>query len=59
MTKEDHDTPSNAELVAEDPDDPYEEHGQTFTWELLLSSEGLLSHKCALFSRLLLLSVQA
>ncbi|XP_030633028.1 mitochondrial intermembrane space import and assembly protein 40 [Chanos chanos] len=27
VTKEDHDTPSNAELVADDPDDPYEEHG--------------------------------
>lgn len=27
VTKEDHDTPSNAELIAEDPDDPYEEHG--------------------------------
>ncbi|KAM9362200.1 mitochondrial intermembrane space import and assembly protein 40 [Symphorus nematophorus] len=27
VTKEDHETPSNAELIAEDPDDPYEEHG--------------------------------
>lgn len=27
VTKEDHDTPSNAEFIAEDPDDPYEEHG--------------------------------
>ncbi|KAJ8408991.1 hypothetical protein AAFF_G00240120 [Aldrovandia affinis] len=27
VTKEDHAVPSNAELVAEDPDDPYEEHG--------------------------------
>ncbi|KAM7230343.1 hypothetical protein CapIbe_019060 [Capra ibex] len=27
VTKEDHETPSNAELVADDPDDPYEEHG--------------------------------
>ncbi|XP_036390060.1 mitochondrial intermembrane space import and assembly protein 40-like [Megalops cyprinoides] len=27
VTKEDHEAPSNAELVAEDPDDPYEEHG--------------------------------
>lgn len=27
MTKEDHETPSNAELVADDPNDPYEEHG--------------------------------
>lgn len=29
VTKEDHDTPSNAELIAEDPDDPYEEHGKS------------------------------
>ncbi|XP_061731226.1 mitochondrial intermembrane space import and assembly protein 40 [Nerophis ophidion] len=27
VTKEDHEAPSNAELVADDPDDPYEEHG--------------------------------
>ncbi|XP_008304038.1 mitochondrial intermembrane space import and assembly protein 40 [Stegastes partitus] len=27
VTKEDHDTPSNAELIADDPDDPYEEQG--------------------------------
>ncbi|KAM9798676.1 mitochondrial intermembrane space import and assembly protein 40-like [Syngnathus typhle] len=27
VTKEDHATPSNAELVEEDPDDPYEERG--------------------------------
>ncbi|KAG8007436.1 Mitochondrial intermembrane space import and assembly protein 40, partial [Nibea albiflora] len=27
VTKEDHETPSNAELIAEDPDDPYEEQG--------------------------------
>ncbi|KAI4543179.1 hypothetical protein MG293_007305 [Ovis ammon polii] len=27
VTKEDHETPSNAELVADDPSDPYEEHG--------------------------------
>ncbi|XP_026162831.1 mitochondrial intermembrane space import and assembly protein 40-like [Mastacembelus armatus] len=27
VTKEDHATPSNAELVEEDPNDPYEEHG--------------------------------
>ncbi|KAF0035261.1 hypothetical protein F2P81_013019 [Scophthalmus maximus] len=27
VTKEDHDTPSNAELVADDPNDPYEEQG--------------------------------
>uniref|UniRef100_A0A2I3SBQ0 CHCH domain-containing protein n=1 Tax=Pan troglodytes TaxID=9598 RepID=A0A2I3SBQ0_PANTR len=27
ITKEDHETPSNAELVADDPNDPYEEHG--------------------------------
>ncbi|OWK02773.1 CHCHD4, partial [Cervus elaphus hippelaphus] len=26
VTKEDHETPSNAELVADDPNDPYEEH---------------------------------
>jgi intermembrane space import and assembly protein 40 len=28
VTKEDHETPSNAELVADDPNDPYEEHGK-------------------------------
>ncbi|XP_013864521.1 coiled-coil-helix-coiled-coil-helix domain containing 4b [Austrofundulus limnaeus] len=27
VTKEDHETPSSAELVEEDPDDPYEEQG--------------------------------
>ncbi|KAK7896067.1 hypothetical protein WMY93_021392 [Mugilogobius chulae] len=27
VTKEDHEAPSNAELVEEDPDDPYEEKG--------------------------------
>lgn len=27
VTREDHETPSNAELIAEDPDDPYEEQG--------------------------------
>ncbi|KAK2106428.1 Mitochondrial intermembrane space import and assembly protein 40 [Saguinus oedipus] len=27
VTKEDHETPSNADLVADDPNDPYEEHG--------------------------------
>lgn len=27
VTKEDHEAPSNAELIAEDPNDPYEDHG--------------------------------
>ncbi|XP_051931886.1 mitochondrial intermembrane space import and assembly protein 40-like [Hippocampus zosterae] len=27
VTKEDHDAPSNAELIADDPHDPYEEQG--------------------------------
>lgn len=27
VTKEDHEAPSNAELVADDPNDPYDEHG--------------------------------
>lgn len=27
VTKEDHETPSNAQLIEEDPDDPYEEQG--------------------------------
>ncbi|KAG5274478.1 hypothetical protein AALO_G00136750 [Alosa alosa] len=27
VTKEDHEAPSNAELVADDPNDPYEDHG--------------------------------
>lgn len=30
MTKEDHETPSNAELIADDPNDPYEEQGLSF-----------------------------
>lgn len=55
MTKEDHDTPSNAELIAEDPDDPYEEHGQSFHWEVVLSSKCFLPKKCARFTRLFLL----
>ena len=28
VTKEDHDAPSSAELVEEDPNDPYEERGE-------------------------------
>lgn len=28
VTKEDHETPSSAELVEEDPSDPYEEGGE-------------------------------
>lgn len=27
VTKEDHETPSSAELIADDPNDPYEDHG--------------------------------
>ena len=27
VTKEEHETPSSVELVADDPNDPYEEHG--------------------------------
>ena len=27
VTKEDHEMPSNAELIADDPNDPYEDHG--------------------------------
>ena len=27
VTKEDHEAPSNAELIADDPNDPYEEQG--------------------------------
>lgn len=27
VTKEEHETPSSAELIEEDPDDPYEEQG--------------------------------
>lgn len=30
VTKEDHEAPSNAELVADDPNDPYEEQGLSF-----------------------------
>ncbi|XP_027437901.1 mitochondrial intermembrane space import and assembly protein 40 isoform X3 [Zalophus californianus] len=37
VTKEDHETPSNAELVADDPNDPYEEHvKKTLSGEKLL-----------------------
>lgn len=32
VTKEDHETPSSAELVEEDPNDPYEERGMTSTF---------------------------
>ena len=32
MTKEDHETPSNAELIADDPNDPYEEQGQSLQY---------------------------
>lgn len=35
MTKEDHEAPSNAELVEDDPNDPYEDHGQIITLSLL------------------------
>ena len=28
VTKEDHEAPSNAELIADDPNDPYEDHGE-------------------------------
>ena len=28
VTKEDHETPSSAELIEEDPNDPYEERGE-------------------------------
>lgn len=31
VTKEDHEAPSNAELVEDDPNDPYEDHGQLMT----------------------------
>lgn len=27
VTKEDHEAPSNAELIEDDPNDPYEDHG--------------------------------
>jgi len=33
VTKEDHEAPSNAELIADDPNDPYEEQG-TPCWSL-------------------------
>lgn len=47
MTKEDHDTPSNAELIAEDPDDPYEDHGQSLNWDNILPSKNVLPKKYA------------
>lgn len=28
VTKEDHEAPSNAELIEDDPNDPYEDHGK-------------------------------
>lgn len=30
VTKEDHEAPSNAELIEDDPNDPYEDHGKFF-----------------------------
>ena len=32
VTKEDHEAPSNAELIADDPNDPYEEQGEHRLW---------------------------
>ncbi|RMB98899.1 hypothetical protein DUI87_24443 [Hirundo rustica rustica] len=41
-TKEDHETPSSAELVADDPDDPYEEQGKKHfseqQWDFIAAS---------------------
>ena len=31
VTRDDHASPSLAEIKPDDPDDPYEEHGNTFT----------------------------
>uniref|UniRef100_A0A3P8TIA5 Coiled-coil-helix-coiled-coil-helix domain containing 4 n=1 Tax=Amphiprion percula TaxID=161767 RepID=A0A3P8TIA5_AMPPE len=39
VTKEDHETPSSAELVEEDPNDPYEERG-------LILSNGEINWNC-------------
>uniref|UniRef100_A0A2K6NV51 CHCH domain-containing protein n=1 Tax=Rhinopithecus roxellana TaxID=61622 RepID=A0A2K6NV51_RHIRO len=39
VTKEDHKTPSNAELVTDDPNDPYEEHG-------LILPDGTINWNC-------------
>lgn len=37
VTKEDHEAPSNAELVEDDPNDPYEDHGQLMTLTSLVN----------------------
>ncbi|XP_049588805.1 mitochondrial intermembrane space import and assembly protein 40 [Syngnathus scovelli] len=39
VTKEDHEAPSNAELIAEDPHDPYEEQG-------LILPDGAINWNC-------------
>lgn len=39
VTKEDHESPSNAELIADDPNDPYEEQG-------LILSNGDINWNC-------------
>lgn len=54
VTKEDHETPSSAELVEEDPNDPYEERGKTSTFCLPVvwrnfSFVKFEKHKCATY----------
>ncbi|XP_013874762.1 mitochondrial intermembrane space import and assembly protein 40-A, partial [Austrofundulus limnaeus] len=39
VTKEDHEAPSNAELIADDPNDPYEDQG-------LILSNGDINWNC-------------
>lgn len=56
VTKEDHDAPSNAELIADDPNDPYEEQGLSlllplfgflFTLNNITESSGYRGHDFA------------
>uniref|UniRef100_A0A2I3GU17 CHCH domain-containing protein n=1 Tax=Nomascus leucogenys TaxID=61853 RepID=A0A2I3GU17_NOMLE len=50
VTKEDHETPSNAESVADDPSDPYEEHGLILPMETLTGTAHALGEWPATFS---------
>ncbi|ELK24898.1 Mitochondrial intermembrane space import and assembly protein 40 [Myotis davidii] len=50
VTKEDHEPPSSAELVADDPNDPYEEHG-------LILPNGDINWNCPSLRELLVAAV--
>lgn len=40
VTKEDHEAPSNAELVEDDPNDPYEDHGKLTFIDICILKKG-------------------